>query len=497
MYRSRLEKGADKKTASFLSSITEDERIIEEDIDGTEAHDIMLYENKIINRQELREILRSLEKIRSEWKRGSLKISPSYEDIHEFIEERTVRDTGLSIGGKLHTARSRNDQVVVDLRMKLRNEINEISAKLLSLVETTLAQGRKNMDTDMVLYTHSQHAQIGTLGHYLLAYCDIFIRDYNRLEDTYRRLNQSPLGAAAIAGTSFKIDRDRTASLLGFDGLVENSIDAISSRDFALEIVGSLAILMSNMSRFAEDLILWSSSEFGYVEVADEFASSSSVLPQKKNADTLELVRGGSGSTYGALMNLLTIVKGLTTGYSRDLQKVKAPLWTSVDTVKNSLEIMKAVTQTLRINKQRLSKVANESYALAVDLAEALVQRHGLSFREAHKVVGEVARVASTSGLKPSGITSKMIRQASIKVLGRPLTVTDRFVRSHLGAKSSLRQKKSLGSPARKEVLIMAKRLTRMIKELKRALDHRVKKIQSAQNELRNIVKSAIATRVR
>ncbi|HDJ04413.1 MAG TPA: argininosuccinate lyase, partial [Candidatus Bathyarchaeota archaeon] len=334
IYRARLGKAPNKKIVKFLSSIEDDYRIFEADIEGTEAHNIMLYEQQVLSRRDLVRILSSLEKLKREYESGKVKIKPEYEDVHEFIETYVIRDVGIEAGGKLHTGRSRNDQVALDIRMVLRWALIEVGEGILHLTYSLLKKAEEHKETLMPLYTHTQHAQVGTLGHYLLAYVDILLRDLERLDSCYRRVNLSPLGAGPIGGTSIPIDRMRTASLLGFDGVVENTIDAVSSKDVEIESLSILANLMSTLSRIAEDLILWSSSEFSFIELADEYSSTSSIMPQKKNPCTLELVRGRTGRVFGALNGVLNIVKGLTTGYNRDLQEVKHHLWAGIDAVK-------------------------------------------------------------------------------------------------------------------------------------------------------------------
>ncbi|MEM3004855.1 MAG: argininosuccinate lyase [Candidatus Bathyarchaeia archaeon] len=321
VYRSRLAGRPDEYAAKFMSSIEDDVRILLDDILGTMAHDIMLCEKKIISQQDLKEILTALEELRTLWIQNKIKLDPSFEDVHEYVEDYVIEKVGLQVGGKLHTGRSRNDQVALDQRMALRRELNDLRMRLLDLIMVLLEAAAENYDSPMVGYTHTQHAQITSFGHYLLAYVDVLFRDLDRIRECYARIDRSPLGACALAGSSLPLDRWRTAQLLGFTSIVENSIDAVSSRDFAVETLACLSILMSDLSRVSEDLILWSSSEFGYVEVDDAYASTSSVMPQKKNPCTLELIRGKAGRVYGELVNSLTIVKGLMTGYNRDLQE--------------------------------------------------------------------------------------------------------------------------------------------------------------------------------
>jgi argininosuccinate lyase len=489
VYRARLAGKFDEKTARFVSSIKEDERIFEEDIDGTEAHDIMLCEQGIITKEDLKKILSALEKLRLGKRAEKIAISPEFEDVHEFVEAYVIKEVGVETGGKLHTGRSRNDQVAVDIRMKVRSELNEVSEKVLDLVEALLKLAEKNTDTLMTLYTHMQPAQIGVFAHYLLAYADMLLRDFQRLQECYTRVNLSPLGACAIGGSSLNIDRKRTASLLGFDGILENSIDAVSSRDFAIETLSALATLMSGLSRIAEDFIIWSSAEFGYVEIADEYASTSSVMPQKKNPCTLELIRGKTGQVYSALISLLTMVKGLPTGYNRDLQETKAPLWTGFDAVKSSLEVLTGVVSTLKVNREAMEKAASESYVFAVDLAEQLVKEAGLSFREAHKLVGNLVKEAVASGIKPKEIKPEMLEKLSEKILGKKINA-ERLMRGALDLDSCLRKRKTLGSPAPSEVKRMLKKRQKTLKENRAKLARRIEALNESRKAMIETLKN-------
>jgi len=489
VYRSRLRGEAEEKASLFMTSVREDERIFEEDIDGTEAHDIMLHEQGVITREDLRKILSALEKLRLEKRRGRVKLDTRYEDIHELIEDYVIREAGLEVGGKLHTGRSRNDQVALDIRMRLRSDLNDMSGLLFSLVETLLKRAKEHKEAPMMLYTHTQHAQIGSFAHYLIAYADALLRDSQRLQNCYERVNLSPLGAGPIGGTSVAVNRDRTASLLGFEGILENSIDAVSSRDFMLETASALAILMSGLSRMAEDLILWSSAEFGYVEIDDRYASVSSIMPHKKNPNVLELIRGKTGKVYGNLISLLSMVKGIPTGYSSDLQETKPPLWDSIDAVKSSLEVLNGVITTLKVDTKRMVEVVSCSYAFAVDLAERLAEKAELSFREAHMVVGSLVREMTTSGMKPKDLEPKTIETVAEKVLGKKITVDDALVRGATDAKIVLSERKPIGSPSPKEVGRMLKARRETLNDCKARLSTRVERLDQAKSRLAETVK--------
>jgi argininosuccinate lyase len=492
IYRARLSKGLGERVRRFVSSLREDERMVEEDLYGTEAHEIMLHEQGILSREELRKILSSLEKMRKEYREGKLRLEGEFEDVHELLESRVIAEVGMETGGKLHTGRSRNDQVALDLRLRLRRDLNELSSSLLELVGVLLRRAEENLETPLILLTHTQHAQIGTVGHYFLAQADLLLRDFDRLEDCYHRVNLCPLGGGAVGGSSFPLDRKRTASLLGFEGLVENSLDAVSSRDALVEAAACMSLIMCHLSRMAEDLILWSTQEFGYVELSDEYSSTSSAMPQKKNPCTLELIRGKTGEVYGALLSLLTLLKGIPTGYNRDLQQVKPPLWRCVEETGESLAIMKGVVETMKIKGERLRSSSSSSWALAWDLAEALAREAGLSFREAHAVVGRAVREALASGMTVRDLSAELLERAAKEELGRKIGVDGKILRC-LDPLSSLRQRRTLGSPSPREVRRML-RLRMAELERKRAkLESRRKKEEGALAELEKTVKAYIS----
>jgi argininosuccinate lyase len=487
LYRSRLGERPDEPTGRFLSSLKEDREILREDIDGTEAHDIMLCEQGVISKSDLKKILESLEKLRLEFEMGTLSIEGDYEDVHEFLEDRVIKEIGIDVGGKLHTARSRNDQVALDIRMKTRSGINELCLALIELVQVLLGKASETIDIPIVLYTHTQHAQIGSLAHYLLAQGDILLRDLDRLISCYLRVNRSPLGASAIGGTRFPINRYRTAELLGFEGLVENSVDAVSSRDFTLETVASLGILMVNMSRICEDLIVWSSSEFGYVELADAYSSTSSVMPQKKNPCTLELIRGKTGTVCASLIENLVTVKGLPTGYSRDLQAIKPSLWTVLKMVKESLEVMLGAISSMKINSERWVKATRNSYALAVDLTEILTGK-GIPFRLSHKIVGALVKDLFEHRLGMKGITPSMISSLSERIAGRKIDLTDAEISYVVDPLNSLEARQSVGGPSQKEIRKMLREREQKLVEYSDLVRSRVTRLEEANSKLRRLV---------
>ncbi|HKU50793.1 MAG TPA: argininosuccinate lyase, partial [Nitrososphaera sp.] len=386
MYRSRPKGSLDDDVLQFLSSMQHDQAILEYDIFGSQAHSIMLHEIGLISRQELQKILSALESAR---KNNSLIKKEGFEDIHEALEAFVIKRAGMNAGGKMHSARSRNDQVALDLRMKIRDDINNLCAALADLVEGLAGRAAETTHVPMPMYTHLQQGQIGTFSHYLISYAYGLMRDMERLYLCYQRVNQSPLGACAIGGSSIPIDRKRTAVLLGFDSLVTNSVDATSSRDVFLEFAADLSIMASSsLSRIAEDLVIWSTTEFGYVELADRFSSTSSAMPQKKNPDPLEISRAKSAVISSQLGAMLGMVKALPSGYSRDLQELKPVLFDSSASALAMLKIVNGVVRSMHINKDRMEAAAKSSYAIALDIAEQFVLKNKIPFREAHKIVG-------------------------------------------------------------------------------------------------------------
>ncbi|HEX6293923.1 MAG TPA: argininosuccinate lyase, partial [Nitrososphaeraceae archaeon] len=400
LYRSRQKENLDKDVLNFLSSLNEDVNILSYDILGTQAHCLMLNKIGILTPDELSKILSSLSKIKFESKNKerlqnifSDKLFLS-EDIHELIETLVIEDIGIDIGGKMHTGRSRNDQVILDVRMKLRDDIIDICELIINLIKSLIGKSKEHTHTIISLYTHLQQAQIGTVSHYLLSYSFNLLRDLERVSSSFQKINLSPLGSCAIGGTGIPIDRNYTAYLLGFEGLLENSIDATSSRDSMIEYLSFLSILMSTLSRIAEDFILWSTSEFNYIELSDRYSSTSSVMPQKKNPDPLEIIRSRTSIVIGMLISSLSLIKNLPSGYHRDLQDLKPLLSNSATIVKESLLIMKGVIDTFNVNKKNAFNSANKSYGVSLDIAEQIVIKYNISFRKVHKLIGAIVQHA-------------------------------------------------------------------------------------------------------
>jgi argininosuccinate lyase len=407
MYRSRLGKDLSDITLDYVSSIDDDSEIILFDILGSQAHVLMLQETKIITIKDAKKILIALESLKNE----KFNSDANAEDIHELIESLVIKKAGMTSGGKMHTARSRNDQVTLDIRMKIRNDINILCICLLDTIEALVSLAKSHQKTIMPLYTHLQQAQVGLFSHYLLAHADALFRDFERLYDAYVRVNESPLGAGPVGGTSIPIDRHSTAKMLGFGGIVENSIDATSTRDFVAEYVAMIAILMTNLSKIAEDFVIWSSSEFSFIELSDEFTSPSSVMPQKKNPDILELTRGKTAEIIGNLTAILSTIKGLSTGYGRDLQQIKSSIWSTSKTSISALLILKSILLTLHVNEKQMKKATDSSYLIALDIAEKLVLRN-IPFRTAHKIVGSLVQQAQYSKKPLNKLTNSEIKRS-------------------------------------------------------------------------------------
>ena len=493
MYRSRPEGSIDREILNYLSSLKDDFAIFFYDIIGSEAHVIMLHEIGYLSREELVEILQALEEAKNHPK--SIMKKDEYEDVHESIESFVVEKIGMGNGGMLQTARSRNDQVMTDLKMKVRNDINEISVLLGGLVESLLKSADSNKDTIMLLYTHLQHAQIGTFSHYLLSYTEALFRDMERLEELYTRINQSPLGSLAIGGSTLSVDRNRTASLLGFDQLSINSIDATTSRDVILEYLSCLSILMITLSRIAEDLILWSTDEFKYIELADSVSSTSSAMPQKKNPDPLEILRSKSGGILGNLTASMTILKGLPSGYSRDLQELKSLVFSSTSTTESSLSILRIVIESCIVHKSRMLELAKRSFANAIDVAEFLTSKEHLDFRSAHKLVGSLVRLAICNGKHTlEDLGGKDIEQLLHASGDRISMETLKEIIVACGAENSLTLRKSKGSPSHSEQVEMILHNQMRLIKFRERTRKRKQAISNAYDDLSKIVRSYTLT---
>lgn len=372
----------------FNSSITFDSKMYAQDIKGSIAHATMLAKQNIISNEDSVIIINELKNILADIELGNLEIDLTAEDIHMFVEAELTKRIG-DVGKKLHTARSRNDQVAVDLKMFLRDECDEIIKLLKVQLEAILYQAKQNKDTIVSGYTHLQKAQPIYFAHHLLCYAQMFMRDIGRIIDAKKRLNFSPLGSCALAGTTYPTDREFTANLLDFDGITENSIDGVSDRDYCVELLADISIIMMHLSRFSEEVILWTSLEFGYITLDDSFTTGSSIMPQKKNSDMAELVRGKTGRVYGDLIGTLTMLKGLPLAYNKDMQEDKESIFDAVLTVKKCLTVFAPMIKTMVVHKEKMLESAKSGYINATDLADYLTKK-GMPFRSAYKIVGQI-----------------------------------------------------------------------------------------------------------
>lgn len=473
MYRSRLGNDLSDITLDYVSSIDDDSQIALYDIVGSQAHALMLYQQNIITKNDAKKILTALESLKKE----KFDSSSGAEDIHELIESLVIKKAGMASGGKMHTARSRNDQVVLDIRMKIRDDILVICNCLLDTIESLISVAKNHQKTIMPLYTHLQQAQAGLFSHYLLAHADVLFRDFERIFGMFSRINQSPLGAGPVGGTSIPIDRQSTAEMLGFDGIVENSIDATSTRDFVAEYVAMISILMTNLSKISEDFIIWSTSEFSFIELSDEFTSPSSVMPQKKNPDILELTRGKTAEIIGNLTSILTTVKGLATGYGRDLQQIKSSIWSTSKISINALLIFKSMLLTLKVNEKQMKKTTESSNLIALDIAEKLV-KEGIPFRVTHKIAGILTQLAHDSKKPISKLTPDDIEKSVDSTKVDPKLVSS--IISSTTVVSSLKERKSTGSAGYDEQKRMILDRTTRINNLRIEVTQKENKINSS-----------------
>jgi len=438
----RFTQPTDKFVEEFTASIDFDKRMYHYDIQGSIAHARMLAKQGIISKDEAQTIMAGLESILTDIEKGDFEFKVSLEDIHMNIEARLIERIG-PVGGKLHTARSRNDQVALDVRLYLRDELKEILSYLDKLQESLLAQAEGNLGVIMPGYTHLQTAQPILFAHHMLAYYEMMKRDAGRMTDVLKRMNVLPLGAGALAGTTFPIDREFVAEQLGFDGVTRNSLDSVSDRDFALEFCAASSILMMHLSRLSEELILWSSADFAFIELTDAFCTGSSIMPQKKNPDVPELVRGKTGRVYGNLISLLTLMKSLPLAYNKDMQEDKEPLFDSIDTVKGSLKIFADMIAQMKVRAENMRIAAARGFSTATDVADYCV-RKGLPFRQAHEVVGKTVRYCIENG--------KDIPELSIEEFRQFSELIDEDIYDYVTLEASVNARRATGGTAREAV---------------------------------------------
>ncbi len=411
LWGGRFNKETDALVEEFTASIFFDRRLAEEDIRGSMAHCKMLAASGIIAEEEGAAILAALAEINEEIKRGEMEFSYSLEDIHMHVEKRLIEKIG-PVGGKLHTGRSRNDQVALDMHMFVKKEILATASLLTNLQQAIIEASEANIDAVMPGYTHLQRAQPVLFAHHLMAYFWMLQRDRERFMDGYKRADWLPLGAGALAGTTFPINREMVAEELGFAKLYENSMDAVSDRDFVAEYLFNASLLMTHLSRLSEDLILWNSAEFGFIALDDAFTTGSSIMPQKKNPDVAELVRGKTGRVFGNLLGLLTVLKGLPLAYNKDMQEDKEGLFDTVDTIKVSLTLYAAMLRTMEANKEQMYGAVAGDFASATDLADYLVKK-GLPFRDAHAVVGKLVGKCVAENRRLVDLSEAELKEAS------------------------------------------------------------------------------------
>jgi argininosuccinate lyase len=438
---------------AFSISVGIDRRLYAQDVQGSVAHCKTLEKARVLTRGEARTIVRGLESVKAELDRGRFRFLSSDEDIHMAIERRLTELIG-PLGGKLHTGRSRNDQVALDIRLYLREELDRLVGQLNEFQRVVLAKAKANRTVAMPGYTHLQRAQPVLVAHHLLAYVEMLERDKERVRDARTRLNVMPLGSGALAGSNYPIDRRYTASLLGFPTLTQNSLDAVSDRDFMIEVASVLAIMMMHLSRLSEELILWSSQEFHFVDLPDAFCTGSSMMPQKKNPDVPELIRGKTGRVYGQLMNLLTMMKALPLSYNRDLQEDKPALFDALDTVQTSVQVLTELMRRVKINRDALRHAVSGGGLLATEVADYLVTR-GVPFREAHAITGRVVRAALDQ--------ERDLTDFSLEELQAFSNRFEKSVTSRLTVMAAIDRKAQIGGTART-------RVDRRIKELERML---------------------------
>lgn len=443
LWHGRFSKDVDGAVNDFNSSIEFDKRLYREDIRGSIAHSQMLFECGIITEEEKNAIHEGLKGILRDFESGKLEFSPENEDIHMNVETILTQRIG-DAGKKLHTARSRNDQVAVDIRLYMRAAVSMTLDSLKKLMDALVCRAEKTTDCVMPAYTHLQRAQPTSFAHYIMAYAQMFLRDSERLSECGKRLNYSPLGACAVATTGYPINRNRTAELLDFSGIAENSMDAVSDRDFLIEYCADCSMIMMHLSRFCEEIILWCSSEFGFVSLDDAYSTGSSIMPQKKNPDIAELCRGKTGRVYGSLITLLTIMKALPLAYNKDMQEDKEAVFDCVDTVNTCLNVFTPMFETLTVKKDVLRRAAGKGYINATDCADYLV-RHGLPFRDAYNVTGKAVAYCEREGKDLESLTLEEFRALS------PLFEAD--VYEALKLENCLNSRKTDGGPAQQAVL--------------------------------------------
>ena len=439
LWGGRFTKETDKLVYNFNASISFDQKFYKQDIEGSIAHVTMLGKQGILTNEEAQDIIKTLKEIQSEVENGTLEISSEYEDIHSFVEATLIDRLG-DTGKKLHTGRSRNDQVALDMRLYTRQEVMATDALLEELLNVLLRIMEENTETIMPGFTHLQKAQPITLAHHMGAYFEMFKRDRQRLRDIFERMNYCPLGSGALAGTTYPLDRDYTAELMGFYGPTLNSMDGVSDRDYLIEFLSALSTIMMHLSRFSEEVIIWNSNEYQFVEIDDAYSTGSSIMPQKKNPDIAELVRGKTGRVYGALVSLLTTMKGIPLAYNKDMQEDKELTFDAIDTVKGCLALFTGMIRTMKFNKDIMEKSAMHGFTNATDAADYLV-KHGVPFRDAHSIIGHLVLTCIEKG--------KAIDEMSIEEFKEISDVFEPDVYDAISLKTCVEKRLTIGAPSK------------------------------------------------
>jgi len=455
LWAGRFKKGTHKVAEKFSASIDFDKRLYKEDIEGSIAHATMLASEGIIFKKEAGQIIKGLRQIEKEIEKGKFPFRQELEDIHLNIEKRLIEKVG-DVGGKIHTARSRNDQIALDMRLYLRKEIKEIVYLLNGITERLVKLAEENIDAEIPLYTHVQRGQPILLSHQLLALFEMLKRDRERYLDCLIRVNVLPLGAGAGAGTTFPINRKFVAKLLNFPAVSSNSVDTVSDRDFIVEFISVSATLMMHLSRIAEEFVLWSTKEFDFVDLGDEFTTGSSIMPQKKNPDMAELIRGKTGRVYGNQVTILTIMKGLPFSYNRDMQEDKEPMFDTVDTVEECLKVLYEMLGTIKFKHENMKKALNEGFIMATDIADYL-SRKNLPFRQSHEVTGKIVSYAEEKGLE--------LLELDISEFKKFSKLFDNDLYNYITLDGSIKSRKSQGGTAKKNVVKMIKSAKKEISE--------------------------------
>lgn len=490
LWGGRFQKDFTKEVEDYVQSIEADREMVLEDIWGSEAHAIMLGRTGIITNQDLKKILYWLERARKDYVRGKFTLRKEDEDVHMNVEKYVIKGAGPEYGGKLHTARSRNDQVLVDSKLRIRGRIIDVKRRIMGLQDVFIRIAQENLDTPIPGYTHTQDAQPITLAYWATAYVSMLMRDIERLDRAFVNVDTNPLGSCALAGTSFAIDRMLTTKLLGFHDVHVHSLDAISSRDYIAETLAALAILMSNLSKLAEEMVYWSTFEFGILELDDSYTAGSSIMPQKKNPCVAELARGRTGRVYGSLMQLLTMMKGIPMGYNRDLQEDKPPLWSAFRVVESTLEVTCGMVETMKVNKERLVELSGANFTTATELANHLVREHGLTFRECHHIVGGLV-----GELHRRGKNFMDFDDVHAILLRSGVDVGFDEMRQIFDPKRNIHTYRSLGSTSPKEVSRMIVKFKGRMKENVRKTDSQRRRIEEARKLTERVIASVLAGR--